>query len=81
MSVASWRVMMVTSFWLTFAPKEKPPLDGAAGAAAGFAEPASLAKVVTIRPFAINFWRACSSLVASILPEVCAPLRSMAVYL
>ena len=81
MSVASWRVITVTSFWLTLAPNEKPPLAATTGAAAGLAEPLSLASVVTIRPFAISFWRACSSLTASILPEVCAPVRSMAVYL
>ena len=80
MRVASWRVITVTSFCVTFAPKEKPALAGAA-AAAGLAPAESAASVVTIRPFAISFWRACASSAASIRPVAWAPLRSMAVYL
>ena len=80
MRVASWRVITVTSFCVTFEPKEKPALAGAA-AAAGLAPAESATSVVTMRPFAMSFWRACASSAASIRPVAWAPLRSMAVYL
>ena len=81
MRVASWRVITVTSSWVTLAPKLKPGFLAGAPPTRGLAAPPSPARVVTMRPRAMSFWRACSSLAASILPEVWAPLRSIALYL